>query len=58
MAGEVMGGRYALLQAAPDNFGGLKEQAMSETRAAIHSLRRALFYRLNLDDAAIDSAQF
>ena len=45
---------YQLLQAAPDDFGGNKAQAMADTRAAIHSLRRALFYRLHLDDAAID----
>ena len=49
---------YALLQAAPDDFGGNKVQAMADMRAAIHSLRRALFYRLNMDDAAIDRYAF
>jgi hypothetical protein len=49
---------YNLLQAAPDDFGGNKAQAMADTRRAIHSLRRALFYRLHLADAAIDAAVF
>jgi hypothetical protein len=49
---------YNLLQAAPDDFGGNKAQAMADTRAAIHSLRRALFYRLHMDDAAIDRFTF
>jgi hypothetical protein len=49
---------YALLRAAPDDFGGNKAQAMSDTRAAIHSLRRALFYRLHWDDATIDRYVF
>ena len=46
---------YADLQAAPDNFGGNKAQAMNQVKAAIHSLRRALFYRLNMDDTQIDA---
>jgi hypothetical protein len=49
---------YALLQAAPDDFGGNKAQAMAATRSAIHSLRRALFYRLHWDDAHIDAFVF
>jgi Spy/CpxP family protein refolding chaperone len=49
---------YNELQAAPDDFGGNKAQAMADTRRAIHSLRRALFFRLHLDDAAIDAAVF
>jgi hypothetical protein len=49
---------YALLQAAPDDFGGNKAQAMADTRAAIHSLRRALFFRLHMDDGAIDRLVF
>ena len=39
------------------DFGGNKAQAMSDTRQAIHSLKKALYYRLNMDDAAIDRAQ-
>ena len=49
---------YRDLQAAPDDFGGNKAQAMSDLRSAIHSLRRALFFRLHMDDAALDAAQF
>lgn len=42
------------LERAPDNFGGHKGQAMNDLRAAIHSTKRALYYRLNMDDNAID----
>ncbi len=42
------------LEAAPDDFGGNKAAAIRDTRMAIHSLRRALYFRLHLDDAAID----
>ena len=49
---------YALLEQAPDDFGGNKAQAMNDTRVAIHSLRRALFYRLRWDDAQIDAYRF
>ena len=45
------------LEAAPDGFGGNKAAAMRDTRAAIHSLKRALYFRLRMDDAAIDRAQ-
>lgn len=45
------------LQAAPDDFGGNKAAAIRDTEAAIHSLKKALYYRLKLDDAAIDKAQ-
>jgi len=70
MAGEVaahpnlasairkMQSAYADLQAAPDNFGGNKAQAMAQVKAAIHSLRRALFYRLKTTDAQIDGFNF
>jgi hypothetical protein len=43
-----------LLEAAPDDFGGYKAQAINDLRAAIHSLKRALYFRLKMDDAAID----
>ena len=46
------------LQAAPDDFGGRKAQAINDLRRAIHSMRAALFFRLHADDRAIDSAQF
>jgi hypothetical protein len=44
------------LEAAPDDFGGNKAAAITDTRRAIHSLKRALYYRLKMDDAAIDNA--
>ena len=46
-----------LLEAAPDDFGGNKAAAVADTHRAIHSLKRALYYRLKMDDAAIDSAE-
>jgi len=45
------------LEAAPDDFGGNKARAMADTRQAIHSLKKALYFRLKLDDAAIDRAE-
>ncbi len=45
------------LQAAPDDFGGNKGAAITDTTRAIHSLKKALYYRLKMDDAAIDRAQ-
>lgn len=48
---------YRDLEAAPHDFGGNKAKAMSDVRASIHSLKKALYYRLKMDDAAIDRAQ-
>jgi hypothetical protein len=45
------------MEAAPDDFEGNKATAMQDTRRAIHSLKKALYYRLHLDDVAIDRAQ-
>jgi hypothetical protein len=45
------------LEAAPEDFGGNKAAALADTRKAIHSLKRALYFRLKMDDAAIDRAQ-
>lgn len=45
------------LQKAPHDFGGNKLQAINDSKAAIHSLKKALYYRLKMDDAAIDRAQ-
>jgi hypothetical protein len=45
------------MEAAPDDFGGNKAAAIQDTRRAIHSLKRALYFRLKMDDAAIDRAQ-
>jgi hypothetical protein len=45
------------LEEAPHDFGGNKGAAMADTRKAIHSLKKALYFRLKMDDAAIDRAQ-
>jgi hypothetical protein len=45
---------YRELDAAGDDFGGNKFQAMNDVQHAIHSLKRALFYRLHMDDKALD----
>ena len=45
------------LEAAPDDFGGNKAAAIADTRRAIHSLKRALYFRLKMDDEAIDRAE-
>ena len=42
------------LERAPDDFGGNKAAAMEDLRRGIHSLKRALYFRLRMDDAAID----
>jgi hypothetical protein len=45
------------LEAAPDDFGGNKAAAIRDTRTALHSLRKALYFRLHMDDEAIDRVQ-
>jgi hypothetical protein len=45
------------LEAAPIDFGGNKAAAIKDLHAAIHSLKKALYFRLKMDDAAIDKAQ-
>lgn len=45
------------LREAPHDFGGNKAAAIRDTEQAIHSLKKALYYRLKMDDAAIDRAQ-
>jgi hypothetical protein len=45
------------LQAGPDDFGGNKAAAIRDTAQAIHSVRKALYFRLHMDDAAIDRVQ-
>ncbi|MGH8208504.1 MAG: hypothetical protein ACREU6_02720 [Steroidobacteraceae bacterium] len=42
------------MEAASDDFGGNKAAAIRDAKVAIHSLRKALYFRLHLDDAAID----
>ena len=45
------------MEAAPDDFGGNKAAAIRDTRAAIHSLKKALYFRLHMDDEALDRVQ-
>jgi hypothetical protein len=45
------------LREAPDDFGGNKGAAIRDTEQAIHSLKKALYFRLKMDDAALDRAQ-
>ena len=45
------------LEEAPHDFGGNKGAAIRDTKQAIHSLRKALYFRLKMDDAAIDRMQ-
>ncbi|MGO9989146.1 MAG: hypothetical protein ACLPSY_10280 [Steroidobacteraceae bacterium] len=45
------------MEAAPDDFGGNKAVSIADTKRAIHSLKRALYFRLKMDDAAIDRVQ-
>ena len=45
------------LREAPDDFGGHKAAAIHDTEQAIHSLKKALYFRLKMDDAALDRAQ-
>ena len=52
-----MDGALSDLREAPHDFGGNKAAAMHDTEKAIHSLKKALYFRLHMDDAAIDRAQ-
>jgi hypothetical protein len=45
------------LREAPDDFGGNKAAAIRDTEQAIHSLKKALYFRLKMDDAALDRAE-
>jgi hypothetical protein len=42
------------MDAAQGDFGGNKVRAIRDAQTAIHSLKKALYYRLAMDDAAID----
>lgn len=44
----------AELTTAQSTFGGNKARAISDLRGAIHSTKKALYYRLNMDDGALD----
>ena len=45
-------GSAVALRLAIGDFGGNKAQAIHDCQVAIHSLRRALYFRLHMDDAA------
>jgi hypothetical protein len=45
------------LEAAPDDFGGNKAAAIADAHRAVHSLKKALYWRLKMDDAALDRAE-
>jgi hypothetical protein len=45
------------LDRAPNDFGGNKARAIRDLRAAIHSLKKAILYRLHMSDEDIDKAQ-
>ena len=45
------------LEAAPDDFGGNKGAAIADAHRTIHSLKKALYWRLRMDDAALDRAE-
>lgn len=45
------------LRESPHDFGGNKGAALRDTEQAIHSLKKALYYRVKMDDAALDRAQ-
>lgn len=49
---------YAELAAAPSDFGGQKAEAMADLSRAVHSMRRALFFRLRMDDRSIDALRW
>jgi len=44
------------LEEAPNDFGGNKGAAIHDIKQAIHSLKKALYFRLKMDDAAIERA--
>jgi len=50
---EQMHAALADLQAAPDSFGGRKAEAMRDLQRAILSTKRALYFRLRMDDSAL-----
>ena len=44
---------YAEMDRAPSDFGGNKATAMHDLRAAIISAKRALYFRMHMDDNAL-----
>ena len=49
----AMQAALADMERAPDNFGGNKHAAIVDLQHAIQSAKRALYYRLQMDDAAL-----
>jgi hypothetical protein len=45
------------LEMAPDDFGGNKAMAIADAHRAIHSMKKALYWRLKMDDAALERAE-
>ena len=45
------------LELAPEDFGGNKAAAITDAHRAIHSMKKALYWRLRMDDAALDRAE-
>ena len=45
------------LEAAPDDFGGNKGAAIADAHRTIHSLKKALYWRLRMDDAALERTE-
>jgi hypothetical protein len=52
-----MEGAITDLNKAPHDFDGNRVKAIADLKQGIHSLKKAIFYRLHMDDAAIDAAQ-
>ena len=50
---ERISAAYADMERAPSDFGGNKQQAMNALRSAIISAKRALYYRMKMDDNAL-----
>jgi hypothetical protein len=50
---DEMNAAYRDMERAPSDFGGQKSQAMQALRSAIISARRALYFRMRLDDNAL-----
>jgi hypothetical protein len=44
------------LDKAPHDFGGNRAKAVADLKTATHSLKKAILYRLKMDDAALDAA--
>jgi hypothetical protein len=52
-----MYGALREMESAPDTFGGNKAVAVEELRRAIHSAKRALYFRLRMDDRALEGVR-